>query len=355
MPTSTPDLSSRTIAGYIDQLGTPISVVNGIQDRTSMEGMTPEAIAILQGAQQAAQQAGLSQIVVTAGRGGGHLSHSQGTEWDIKGINPDGSLWTPDQRVAVAEGARAAGADRFGLYNMENGLGKGTLHMGYSGPGRPAAVWGANGLTSGAASRNFTNPYEQAFLKGYQSGGRVSAYTPMAARTTTAQQPAQQAPKGGFLGGLFSLGKSFLNSPQGKALGYLPAGILMPFGPKAANAAMGARGRAYEQANTYLNNGAAAASAAPAEPSRPSWAPAGSTYTPAVANPGPSGGPNYGYWANDNTTAYQANNGNVYSINTGPPVGAYAGLDPVEFGQANAQSVPSGGGLAGAVASFFGY
>ena len=159
-------MANNLFRDYVASKSSPILVNENIRDRTSTMGMTPQAVAQLQAAAKAAAAAGLARIDVVAARGGGHKSHKMGTEWDIIGYNPDGSKWTPDQRVAVAAGAKAGGADRFGLYNMERGLGQGTLHMGYSGPGRPAAIWGANGLTGGAASRNFSNPYEKQFLAG---------------------------------------------------------------------------------------------------------------------------------------------------------------------------------------------
>src|SRR5690606_20967274 len=121
----------------------------------------------IQGMLEAAPGAGIARINVQAGREGGHLSHTEGTEIDLKGFDAAGNLWTPEQRVAIAEGARAGGADRFGLYGFGEGkLGAGTLHVGYSGPRRPAAVWGATdpktgkNLVRGEASRRFTNPAE---------------------------------------------------------------------------------------------------------------------------------------------------------------------------------------------------
>jgi peptidoglycan hydrolase-like protein with peptidoglycan-binding domain len=145
-------------------------ITYNIKDRTSANGMTDRAQRILDAAARGADAAGLSRIEVTAAKGGGHKSHGNGTEWDIKGYNRDGSLWNNAQRVAVAEGARLGTADRIGVYRLSGGLGGGTLHLGYSGPGRPAAVWGANGLTNGAKSRQFTHPAEKAFFAAYSSG-----------------------------------------------------------------------------------------------------------------------------------------------------------------------------------------
>ena len=145
------------------------SATEAVRDRTSFKGMTDRALRYMEAAQQAAEAAGLASVKFVAGRGPGHKSHKAGTEFDMVGYNADGRLWTNAQRVAVAAGVRKAGADRFGIYNMSNGVGQGTLHVGYSGPGRPAAVWGAGGRTGGAASRRFTDPSEQAFLKSYNA------------------------------------------------------------------------------------------------------------------------------------------------------------------------------------------
>lgn len=147
----------------------PVGVSVGIRDRTSMEGMADRAYSVLDGAQAAASAIGVDLKVVAA-KGPGHKSHAGGTEWDVVGYHPDGTKWTNAERVAVAQGARQAGADRFGIYNMAHGLGQGTLHMGYSGDGRPAAIWGANGITSGPLSRMFIDPSERAFRNAYQSG-----------------------------------------------------------------------------------------------------------------------------------------------------------------------------------------
>jgi len=177
--------SNNLFRDYLASKSSPILVNENIRDRTSTMGMTPQAVAQLQAAAKAAAAAGLARIDVVAARGGGHKSHKMGTEWDIIGYNADGTKWNNAQRVAVAAGAKAGGANRFGLYNMERGLGQGTLHMGYSGPGRPAAIWGANGLTGGAASRNFSNPYEKQFLAGtfVPPAGAPVAPTALAARS----------------------------------------------------------------------------------------------------------------------------------------------------------------------------
>src|SRR5690606_25188867 len=69
------------------------------------------------------------------------------------------------------------GADRFGFYGLGEGkLGQGSLHIGLSGKGRPAAVWGATdprtgkNLTSGERSRAFTNSAERSFLQAFNAG-----------------------------------------------------------------------------------------------------------------------------------------------------------------------------------------
>jgi len=162
-----------------------------IQDGTSVRGMTARAVTVLTGASQAASAAGLARVDILAAKGGGHLSHASGTEWDIIGYNANGTKWTDEQRMAVAEGARQAGADRFGIYDMDRGLGAGTLHIGYSGPGRPAGTWGASGRTSGAASRAFADPYERAFNAAFYAerplAANISAPLVLSAVTTPAR------------------------------------------------------------------------------------------------------------------------------------------------------------------------
>lgn len=152
---------------FIASLAIPIKVAQAIRDQTHVEGMTPKAMKLLEAAVGGAKAAGLDKIEITAAKGGGHLSHASGTEWDIVGRNADGSMWNNDQRVAVAEAARRGGADRFGLYDMEKGLGAGTLHFGYSGEGRPAAVWGAGGNTSGSKAVQFSDPASINFYRSY--------------------------------------------------------------------------------------------------------------------------------------------------------------------------------------------
>lgn len=140
-----------------------------IVDRTSAKGMQPQAVAQLNAAAEYAGQAGLARIVVVSGRGPGHKSHGGGTEWDLMGYNADGSKWTREQRVAVAAGARSAGATRFGFYEYGKSFptADGRLHIGYRGP---AATWGAGGYTGGAKSRAYTNEAERAFSTAFYAG-----------------------------------------------------------------------------------------------------------------------------------------------------------------------------------------
>jgi hypothetical protein len=148
-----------------------VRVESGIIDQTSVRGMQPRAYDILDGMAEAAGANGITRLVITAAAGGGHKSHSQGTEWDVVGYRADGSKWNGAQRVAVARGGFRRGGDRAGLYEGGNM----SLHMGYSGPGRPAAIWGAGGLTGGDASRAFRDPASAAFLTevgGGAAGGR---------------------------------------------------------------------------------------------------------------------------------------------------------------------------------------
>jgi len=155
----------------VESFRLPNGVVLTVSARNGLAGLQPSVRGIIQGMLDAAPAAGIASINVQAGKATGHLSHAQGTEIDLKGFTADGQLWTPEQRVALAEGARAGGADRFGLYSFGEGkLGQGTLHVGSSGPGRPAAVWGADGKVRGDSSRRFTNPAEQQFLAAVQRG-----------------------------------------------------------------------------------------------------------------------------------------------------------------------------------------
>lgn len=172
-------------------------VTRNIRDRTSTDGMTPEANNILRSMANGAAQFGIARIEVKAAHGGGHKSHMDGTEWDIVGYHADGSIWTPAERVAIARLAAQAGADRFGLY--EGPRSSYTLHVGYSGRGpsgkfRPAAVWGALGLTGGDASRQFRDPASRQFMQEFY-GGRV----------TVGKTRSAGGGPGGFLGTLVRL------------------------------------------------------------------------------------------------------------------------------------------------------
>lgn len=221
-------IAAALAANYGGETTSTPYVRENIKDQTSTAGMTPRAMDILAGAAEAAQAAGLDHIEIVAGKGGGHLSHSEGTEWDLVGYHADGSIWTNAERVAVAEGARGAGADRFGLYQMDRGLGAGTIHVGYSGEGRPAAVWGANGLTSGAAARNFTDPSEKQFLTAYD---RRAPLPPNA----LAYQPATSSPAGGARVPAAVATAAAIKS-QGPAA--MPAALRAEFAPSGINGPM---------------------------------------------------------------------------------------------------------------------
>ena len=171
---------------------TPNGVTLRVSARTGLQGLSERTRAIIAGMAQAAPAAGIAVIDITAGKEGGHLSHANGTEVDLKAYSPDGSLWTTSQRVALAAGAQAAGADRFGLYSFGKGkLGSGTMHVGFSGPGRPPAVWGADSRVRGDASRRFTDPAEKAFLAAYQAGRPFD----IASLGLTPLDPSQSTPQ----------------------------------------------------------------------------------------------------------------------------------------------------------------
>jgi len=170
---------------------TPNGVTLRVSAKTGLNGLSERTRAIIAGMAQAAPAAGISVIDITAGKEGGHLSHANGTEVDLKAYSADGSLWTTAQRVALAAGAQAGGADRFGLYSFGKGkLGSGTMHVGFSGPGRPPAVWGADSKVRGDASRRFTDPAEKAFLASYQAGQPFD----IASLGLTPLDPSQPAP-----------------------------------------------------------------------------------------------------------------------------------------------------------------
>jgi len=180
-------------------------VIVDIIDNTTLEGLQPTTLTFLRAAGAAAIAAGLDHIQVTAGAGSdGHVSHYDGTEADIVGFNADGSRWTQDQRVAVAGGARGAGANRFGFYSNPDGSYSGnSLHIG-TGPGgrNQNATWGFGGATSGEGARAFTNPAEAAFSASIagapapQHGAPVRAPQPQNAAlpAQNSQTPAAPAP-----------------------------------------------------------------------------------------------------------------------------------------------------------------
>lgn len=171
-----------TAAPTVDASSGGVAAVEyAIRDRTSAEGMTSQALVHLESAAQYAAQAGLARIVVVSGRGPGHRSHEAGTEWDLMGYNADGSKWTREQRVAVAAGARAAGATRFGFYEYGENYptNDGRLHIGYRGP---AATWGAGGNVRGAASRRYSNEAERAFSSAFYAGVEFD-YAPFLGKT----------------------------------------------------------------------------------------------------------------------------------------------------------------------------
>lgn len=134
-----------------------------IRDQTSMTGVQPRALNVLNVASNTAKQMGI-KLVVTAGRGGGHRSHGMGTELDLIGYRADGSKWTAAERAQVAASGASVGANRFGLYPG------GSLHIGLAGQGRPSAVWGANGIVTGPSSRQFSNNADIQFLNAFNSG-----------------------------------------------------------------------------------------------------------------------------------------------------------------------------------------
>lgn len=172
--------------------GGPATIEYDIRDRTTATGMQPQAIKQLNAAADFAGQAGLSRIVAVAGRGPGHRSHGYGTEWDLMGYNADGSKWTREQRVAVAQGARSAGATRFGFYEYGASYPTmdGRLHIGSRGP---AATWGAGGYVKGDRSRQYTNEAERAFSTAFYAGQDFD-YAPFLGQSATMTAEAQNQP-----------------------------------------------------------------------------------------------------------------------------------------------------------------
>jgi len=181
---ATPAQASYATSGYTGAGASGITY--NIRDKTSAQGLTSGLMGALESAQQAARAAGLDHIEVRAGKGQGHLSHQQGTEADIVGYNADGSQWSKAQRVAVAQGAAGAGANRFGFYSGP------TLHVGMGAKGLPGnVVW--NDKLRGVPGVNTFAPEERDFVGALRTGklkslAPVTAYAP-----TTALSPAQQA------------------------------------------------------------------------------------------------------------------------------------------------------------------
>jgi hypothetical protein len=156
-------------------------VIVDIVDNTTLEGLRPETLRIMQSMGQAALAAGLSHVQITAGHGtGGHVSHWDGTEVDLVGFNADGTRWTQDQRIAIAGGAREAGANRFGFYSNSNGSFTGnSLHVGTGPQGQNQnSYWGYGGATSGDSARAFSYAGERDFMNGVntQPGGYTNTY-----------------------------------------------------------------------------------------------------------------------------------------------------------------------------------
>ena len=163
--------------------GEPI-VINGvtITGTGNLKGLDPHMQSILRGMAAGASRAGLDRLDITAGYEGGHKSHLSRNDLDVKGYAGN-QLWNPEQRVGVARGGGAGGADRFGLYSFGEGYtGNGSLHIGRAGAVNPRtgertprAVWGYRGMTGGDASRAFSDPYERAFLRKFNAGDLAAA------------------------------------------------------------------------------------------------------------------------------------------------------------------------------------
>lgn len=149
--------------GAVGSSGSGNSSLNwSIKDRTSSRGMTQSALSMLSAATAAAKGMGLN-LQLTAGMGQGHLSHQWGTEADMIGYHADGSPWTKAERLAVAQAAAGAGANRFGLYPGNS------LHLGVGNTHVPAnVVW--NAQKRGVPAVSTFDPVEQAFVKAVRSG-----------------------------------------------------------------------------------------------------------------------------------------------------------------------------------------
>jgi uncharacterized membrane protein YgcG len=186
---ATPSQASYATSG--PGTGDTAGITYNIRDRTSAKGLTSGLMGALGAAQKAARDAGLDHIEVRAGKGQGHLSHQQGTEADIVGYNKDGSTWSKAQRVAVAQGAAGAGANRFGFYSGPS------LHVGMGAKGLPSnVVW--NDQVRGLPGANTFAPEERSFVGALRTGklkslapsNVASAYAPTTATTTPALQAA---------------------------------------------------------------------------------------------------------------------------------------------------------------------
>jgi hypothetical protein len=174
----------------VQQQSGPVPVDNNLRTDT-LEGMTEQALAGLAAAQTAAAQVGLSELNILGANdpdGSAHLSHQHGTEFDISGVNADGSLWTDDQRVAVATAVAQTGGDRFGFYTGPSR----SLHMGYSGAAGPAAAWGPGGRVRGVSLDSFS-PVERAFVEALRTGtlGQLVANSPLGIIAAGPRSPAE--------------------------------------------------------------------------------------------------------------------------------------------------------------------
>jgi len=215
-------------------------VVVDIIDNTTLDGLQPSTLAFLEAAGAAALAAGLDHIQVTAGAGSdGHVSHYDGTEADLVGFNADGSRWRQDQRLAVAGGAREAGANRFGFYTNPNGSFSGnSLHLG-TGPGgrNQNATWGFGGQTSGEGARSFTFPGEAAFAasiagsparQGQHGAPNRAPATGAAPPAQIAAQPAPETPESPVGAVLRSLGEQMAARPAAAATAEQPRQATQP-------------------------------------------------------------------------------------------------------------------------------
>jgi len=251
-------LNNSILQQALAQAGVTIPVRENIVDRTGLAGMTPQAVQQFVSAAKSAQDAGMSRFDITAAKGGGHKSHFAGTEWDVIGYKNDANgdptvKWTPAERVAVAQGARDAGANRFGLYSFGKTTGgQGILHFGYGPPsfgaGYHNVVWGKDGLTGGAGSADFTDPAEKAFAAAVHTqasfnpvaylGGGKTADASMALAGQQPQTPAEAAAAAQGMGG----GRTLRKGMSGEDVRQLQQGLAAEgFNPGAADGKYGAR------------------------------------------------------------------------------------------------------------------